>query len=181
MYRNMDAPDTKTVGYVVFYDADGSTLAIVLAVYDPDKQVDVQVDIKFIGESAAYAEMVGATLEEVTEESDKELYDVYKEYASPIYHLTYRTLGMPMRISIPSTAVRYNPNPYAKRNNFCVNGLDYDDTAGEFELIDGGVDIYMSLDEGSSSDYERGQIFFHRSDNTVVLVLVCTLDLTGSF
>ena len=181
MYRNMDAPETKTVGYVVFYDTDGSTLAIVYAVYDPEKQIEVEVDIEFIGESAAYAEMVGATLEEVTEESDKELYDIYKEYVAPIYHLTYRTLGMPMRISIPSTAVRYNPNPYAKRNNFRVNGLDYDDTAGEFELIDGGVDIYMTLDEGSTSDYERGQIFFHRSDNTVVLVLVCTLDLTGTF
>lgn len=181
MYNGMTPPETKTVGYVVFYDNDGSVLAIIVAVYDPDKFADEEVEIKFIGDSADYAEMAGATLEEVTEDTDKELYDLYKEYDAPIYHLTYRMLAMPMRITIPASAVMYNPNPYAKRHNFRVNGLNYDETAGEFELIDGGVDIYMSLAEGSDSDYEQGVILFHRADMTVALVLVCTLDLTDTF
>ena len=143
--------------------------------------MEEDVEIKFIGESADYAEMVGATLEEVTEESDKELYDMFIEYNAPIYHLTYRTLAMPMKIAIPPTSVMYNPNPYQKRNIFRVNDLNFDESAGDFEFIEGGVDIYMSLEEGSTSDYERGQIIFHRSDMSVSLVLVCTLDLTGTF
>lgn len=181
MYNGMTPPETENLGYVVFYDADGSVLAIIVAVYDPAKVADVEVNVEFIGESASYAEMVGATLEEVTADTDKELFDTFKEYCAPIYHLTYRTQGFPMRVSIPSNAVMYNPNPYAKRHIFVVNGLDYDEYVGDFELIDGGVDIYMILDEGSDSVYERGQILFHDAENNVVLVLVCTLDLTGSF
>lgn len=181
MYNGMTPSETKTVGYVVFYDEDDSVLAVIVAVFDPDKFMEEDVEIKFIGESADYAEMVGATLEKVTEETDKELYDMFKEYDAPIYHLTYRMLAMPMRITIPPTSVKYNPNPYQKRNIFRVNNLDYDESAGEFELIEGGVDIYMSLEEGSASDYERGQIIFHRSDMSVSLVLVCTLDLTGTY
>ena len=71
----------------------------------------------------------------------------------------------------------YTPNPYMKRNIFRVNNLNYDETVGRFELLEGGVDIYMVLDEGSASTYERGNILFYNSDNTVVLALVCTLDL----
>lgn len=176
MYMDMTPPSSKSTGYVVFYDEDGSTLAIITAVFDPSKVVEVEVNVEFIGESADYAEMTGATLEEVTEETDKELYDMYKEFVAPIYHLTYRMTGFPMRISIPSAAVKYNPNPYSKRHNFVINELDYDETVGEFSLIDGGVDVSMYPDEGS--DYERGHIFFHGADDVVLLVLVCTLDLT---
>jgi hypothetical protein len=87
-------------------------------------------------------------------------------------------MGMPMRISIPATAVMYSPNPYMKRNIFRVNNLNYDETVGRFDFIEGGVDIYMSLEEGSDSTYERGNILFYNADNNVVLALVCTLDLT---
>lgn len=176
MYMGMTPSETRTTGYVVFYDAAGSTLAVIVAVFDPSKVVDVEVNVEFIGESANNAALVGATLEIVTEDTDKELYDIHKEYMVPIYHLTYRTIGIPMRISVPPTAVKYNPNPYSKRHNFVINGLDYDETVGEFSLIDGGVDVYMFPDEGSN--YERGHIFFHTADNTVLFVLVCTLDLT---
>jgi hypothetical protein len=177
MYDAEDAvvPSSATTGYVVFYDAEGKTLAIVETIFDPSKVIGESAKIEFIGESAMYAEMVGATLEEVTEGS---LYDQYKEYGAPIYHLTYRMMGMPMRISIPSTAVLYTPNPYIKRNIFVVNGLNYDETVGRFDLMEGGVDIYMTLPEGSTSTYERGNILFYNSENTVVLALVCTLDLT---
>ena len=144
--------------------------------FDPSLVIGTELNVEFIGEAADYAEMVGATLEKVTAESDSELYDMYKEYIAPIYHLTYRTTGFPMRITVPATAVKYNPNPYAKRHNFVINGLDYDESVGEFSLIDGGVDVEMFADEGSY--YERGHIFFHAADDTIVLVLICTLDLT---
>lgn len=176
MYMNDTPSSAKTTGYVVFYDADGNTLAIIAAVFDPSLVIGTELNVEFIGEAADYAEMVGATLEKVTAESDSELYDMYKEYIAPIYHLTYRTTGFPMRITVPATAVKYNPNPYAKRHNFVINGLDYDESVGEFSLIDGGVDVEMFADEGSY--YERGHIFFHAADDTIVLVLICTLDLT---
>lgn len=177
MYDSDEAvvPSSATTGYVVFYDAEGKTLAIVETVFDPSKVIGEAAKVEFIGESAMYAEMVGATLEEITEGL---LYDQYKEYGAPIYHLTYRMLGMPMRISIPSTAVMYTPNPYIKRNIFVVNGLNYDETVGRFDLMEGGVDIYMILPEDSTSNYERGNILFYNSENMVVLALVCTLDLT---
>lgn len=171
-----DVPtSSSTSGYLVFYDSAQNPLAIVEVVFDPKKIIGEETEIKFIGESAQYAEMVGATLDHVTEGP---LFDQYKEYGAPIYHLTYRMMGMPMRLSIPPTAVLYSPNPYMKRHVFTVNGLNYDETVGRFELIDGGVDIYMNLEEGSTSTYERGNILFYNSDNQVVLALVCTLDLT---
>lgn len=176
MYMDMTPSSTKTTGYVVFYHADGSTAAIVVAVYDPSKAVEVEVNVEFIGDSVTESVVVGATLEKITPETDKELYDSYKEYMAPIYHLTYRTLDKPMRISVPKHALKYNPNPYSKRHNFVINGLDYDTNVGQFDLIDGGVDVYMYPSEGST--YERGVIFFHGVDDTVVLVLICTLDLT---
>ncbi|MBR5273743.1 MAG: BACON domain-containing protein [Bacteroidales bacterium] len=172
--EDMSVPETSTSGFVVFYDAAENPLAIVEVIFDPKKIIGEDVEIKFVGESAQYAEMVGATLEEVTEGT---LYDQYKEYGAPIYHLTYRMMGMPMRISIPATAVMYTPNPYVKRNIFRVNNLNYDETVGRFDLLEGGVDIYMVLEEGSTSEYERGNILFYNSENMVVLALVCTLDL----
>lgn len=171
----VDIPSSVTTGYVVFYDSSDNPLAIVEAVFDPNKVIGESEVIEFIGESAMYAEMVGATLEKIT---GGPLYDQYKEYGAPIYHLTYRMTDMPMRISIPATAVMYSPNPYIKRNIFRVNNLNYDETVGRFEFIEGGVDIYMSLQEGSTSTYERGNILFYNAENSVVLALVCTLDLT---
>lgn len=176
MYDKDEAvvPSSVTTGYVVFYDSEGNALAIVETIFDPSMVIGEAAKVEFIGESAMYAEMVGATLEEVTEGS---LFDQYKEYGAPIYHLTYRMMGMPMRISIPATAVMYTPNPYMKRDIFVVNGLNYDETVGRFDFLEGGVDIYMTLPEGSTSDYERGNILFYDSENNVVLALVCTLDL----
>ena len=177
MYASEDAsvPSSATTGYVVFYDSAENPLAIVEVVFDPTKVIGETSKVEFIGESAMYAEMVGATLEHITEGT---LYDMYKEYGAPIYHLTYRMMGMPMRITIPATAVMYSPNPYVKRNIFRVNNLNYDETVGRFDFLEGGVDIYMSLPDGSESDYERGNILFYNSENNVVLALVCTLDLT---
>lgn len=138
-------------------------------------EVDVNDVVQFIGESAQKAEMVGATLEKIIEGP---LWEQYNMDSAPIYHLTYRKKGMPMKISIPSSAVSHSSNPYSKSHIFKVNNIDFAETGGGFSLIDGGVDIYMTPDE--SSTYERGNFCFYNSNMNVVLVLICTLDLTSS-
>ena len=169
--------ETKSTGYVVFYGTEDRVLAVVACTLDPDTVIGDVADVKFIGESEMYAPMVGATLERVTE---GDLYDVYDEYMSPIYHLTYTMENMPMLISIPNSVKSYMPNPWSMINNFRVNGMDFDD--GSFEFIDGGVQIYMTMPEGKQRI--DGNIFFYSSsapsNDSIVLVLVCTLDLTGS-
>jgi hypothetical protein len=125
--------------------------------------------------------MAGATLEKVTEGP---LYDKYKEFMVPIYHLKYTMENMPLLLSVPTTARSYVPNPYDRRSFFLINGLNYDETIGEFERIDGGVQVYMIMPDGL--DYIQGVLFFYDTKNAsnaggenTVLVLVCTLDLTG--
>ena len=175
--------ETKKDGYVAFYDVDGNNLGVLKCTYDPDYTpvVGDEFRIEFIGESAMYAEMVGATLEEVTEGT---YYDVYKEYGAPIYQLTYRMENFPMKISLPQGTVFYSVNPYMYRDLFQVNGLSYDETGGSFSFVDGGVDIYMSLNpDKPESLVNKGTIMFSRerfnTTDKLTLILVCTLDLSG--
>lgn len=169
--------ESKSVGYVVFYGADDKVLAVVGCTFDPDTTIGEVDDIAFIGENAPYAEMFGATLERVTEGP---VYDQYKEYMVPIYHLTYRMENLPMLISLPNSVKSYMPNPWSKINNFKVNGMEFTD--GSFERIDGGVQIYMTMPEGTQKI--NGNIFFYSSslpsNDSIVFVLACTMDLTGS-
>lgn len=177
----MDA-DEKSESYVAFYDVAGNNLAVVRCIYDPSYAPDGGGEFtgEFIGESAYYAEMVGASLEEIT---SGPLFDQWIEYNAPIYQLTYKVDNFPMRITLPRGTVYYLPNPYAKRNLFRVNNLDYDESIGSFEFIEGGVDIYMSLDENSSSLVSKGVILFSsekfNTTDKVTLVLICTLDMSG--
>lgn len=173
--------EEKATGYVVLYGADENVLAVVKCTLDPETNIGDVADVSFLGESAYLAEMAGATLEKVTEGP---LYDKYKENMVPIYHLTYTMENMPLLLSMPTTARAYVPNPYSRRDCFLVNGLNYDETIGEFERIDGGVQVYMIMPDGL--DYIQGALFFYDTRNAVtasgenaVLVLVCTLDLTG--
>lgn len=173
--------EVKTSGFVVLYGSTDNVLAVVRCALDPETSIGDVADVSFLGESAYLAGMVGATLEEVTEGP---LYDKYKENMVPIYHLKYTMENMPMLLSIPTKARAYVPNPYGRRDCFLVNGLNYDETIGEFERIDGGVQIYMKMPDGL--DYIQGALFFYDARNAVsasgdnaVLVLVCTLDLTG--
>jgi hypothetical protein len=170
--------DEKITGYVAFYDAAGNTVAVIRCNLDPETNVGSDIKVEFIGDTAPYAEAMGATLVEVT---SGKLYDQYKEYMCPIYHLTYTQKNMPFTISLPITAKSYSVNPYAKRHVFRVNDLNYDETVGEFERIDGGVQIYMG-EKGSTSKYEEGNIMFYTGMNsgTVVLVLVCTYDIRNA-
>lgn len=74
-------------------------------------------------------------------------------------------------------------NPYVFKNYIRVNNNIYDEVfvnnkLGGIELVDGGVDIYLEMPE--ERDYMRGNIIFADAEGTTVLVLVCTLDLTGA-
>lgn len=178
----MDAEEL-TQGYIAFYDAYDKVLCVLECVFDPDKTSGGEDAgaVEFIGESAQYAEMVGATLTQIT---DGAQYDAWKEYGAPIYHLKYKVDNVPMKISLPRGTIYYMPNPYMKRDLFRVNDQNYDDQAGSFSYIDGGVDIYMSLDpENPDSLVSEGVIIFSskRFDTTeaVTLVLICTLDMRG--
>lgn len=175
------ASEEKATGYVVLYGTDENVLAAVKCTMDPETNIGDVADVSFLGESAYLAEMAGATLEKVTEGP---LYEKYKENMVPIYHLKYTMENMPMLLSMPASARAYVPNPYGRRDCFLVNGLNYDETIGEFERIDGGVQVYMIMPDGL--DYIQGALFFYDAKNAVsasgdnaVLVLVCTLDLTG--
>ena len=95
-------------------------------------------DVAFIGQSAMYAPMFGATLEKVTE---GELYDIYVSEGAPIYHLKYTMSGMPMSVSLPLEAKSYMPNPFGSMDYFSVNGIGFYDTdpLGSFGRNDGCI------------------------------------------
>ena len=169
--------EAKAVGYVVFYGMNNNVLAVIRCTFDPDTNIGEVADIEFIGENAPYAEMFGASLEHIV---DGPLYDQYKEYQVPIYHLTYTMEKLPMLISMPASVKSYMPNPWSLINNFRVNNMEYDN--GAFERTDGGVYIYMYMPEGKTRI--DGNIFFYSSaapsNDSIEFVLVCTMDLTGS-
>lgn len=181
MYRNIDAPDSKMTGYVVFYDADESVLAIIECIFDPEMVIDTDVTVEFTEQSAMYAEMMGFTLEQLTE---GELFDMYYDGMSPVYHLRYTMSGMPMAIKLPAKVKKHNVNPYNFRSAFRVNDLVYDEYFGPNDLMgevqtndEGAVEIYMSMPEGSTDTMIRGNINFTDASDTPVVILVCTLDL----
>lgn len=181
MYMRMDAPDKQDIGYVVFYDADGSVLAIIECIFDPETIIDTDVKLEFTEQSAMYAEMMGFTLEQLTE---GELFDAYYDGMSPVYHLRYTMSGMPMEIKIPANVKKHNVNPYNIRSAFRVNDLVYDEYVGpggymgEIEVSDeGAVEIYMSMPEGSEDTMIRGNINFLDASDATVVILICTLDL----
>lgn len=108
-----------------------------------------------------------------------DLYDGWKEYNCPIYHLTYLTDDRPLTITpLPSKAKIYSVNPYSNRHCFKVNNLNYDSSVGQFKLVDGGVTISMQMPEGSNQKKINGTILFYDGNQSVVLVLCCTLDLS---
>jgi len=172
----MDTDQTAS-GYVVFKGSSDNVLAVVKCSLNPDNVIGEVADVYFLGESEQYAPMAGATLEFITEGT---LYDRYKEYGVPIYHLTYTMENMPMLLYIPQNIKSYMPNPYALIDNFRINNQTFDD--GSFERIDGGVQVYMEMPEGKSKI--TGNIMFYTSKSPsneyMALVLAVTMDLTGS-
>lgn len=175
--------DVYSEGFIAFYDAAGNNLGVIRCYFDPSQAPvgGADVNIEFIGESADYAGMIGASLTEVT---SGPLYDSWIEYNAPIYHLKYKVDNFPMRITLPKGTIYYMTNPYSKRNLFRVNDLNYDEYMGSFSYLDGGVDINMSLDpEQPDSLVNEGVIIFSKekfnTTDKVTLILVCTLDMSG--
>jgi len=169
--------ETAQTGHVVLYGTEGNVLAVIECRFDPEEIIGEVADVAFIGESVMYAPMVGATLEDVREDSS---FSHYREGNALVYHLRYTMPAMPMTISIPSSIKKHTVNPYTFRHNIRVNDLKYDEdfvngVLGGIALVDGGVTIYMEMPEGR--DYLRGNIIFSNSADETILVLVCTLDL----
>ena len=189
MFMDMTPSDKKETGYVVFYDADGSVLAIIECVFDPEVVVN-EVVVEFTAEAAQYAQMTGASLEHLTQGP---IFDQFSDGMYTVYHLTYKMEGMPLKVKIPATVKKHNVNPYSYRAFFKVNNLVYDeyfgpnDLLGEVELDnEGAVEIYMNRpdtnvqiggEELPANVYRSVINFVDRSD-AVVFVLVCTLDLS---
>lgn len=183
---NMEKVPAVPEAYFVFRDKDKKALAVMKFVYDPNKIPDSGDNtnaISFTEQSKMYAEMVGATLEHLTE---GEIYNKYVSGASgaPIYHLTYTMEGMPLSVILPVTVKKHNVNGWSESSYIRVNNTIYYETfvnnvLGGVELNDeGAVEIYMNMPEGK--DFLRGNINFTTSDDTIVAILVCTLDLRGS-
>lgn len=169
--------ETAQTGHVVLYGATGNVLAVIECRFDPEEIIGEVADVAFIEESVMYAPMVGATLEDVSEDPS---FSQYREGQALVYHLRYTMPAMPMTISIPSSIKKHTVNPYMFRHNIRVNDLKYDEdfvngVLGGVALVDGGVTIYMEMPEGR--DYLRGNIIFSNSADETILVLVCTLDL----
>ena len=182
MYRDLEPSKKKETGYVVFYDTDASVLAIVECIFDPEVIIVDEVTLEFTEQSAMYAEMMGFTLEKLTE---GDLFDLYYDGMSPVYHLRYTATGMPMSVKLPSTVRKHNVNPYNLRTAFRVNNLVYDeyfgpnDFMGEIETNDeGAVEIYMSMPEDVTDTMIRGNINFVDKSDATVVILICTLDLS---
>lgn len=189
---SMPADKKGLVGYVAFYDKDGNAMAVVTCTYDTSKYIVPEFDVEFIGYSVTEAAQVGATLEQVTNESDEQLYKEimagvsYALYPPKIYILTYTVENKPQRISLPENLVHYHTvNPYAMKDYIRVNDIVYDAEVEGLEYMgvkieDGGVTIHMDMPDNHESRRIEGNIYFTDtvSQTNTVIVLYCILDLT---
>lgn len=172
--------ETEDSGYVVFYGSTDNVLAVIRCTFSPETVIEEVPEVRFIGDSESSASAAGATLERLTK---GELYDQYKEGHTPVYHLRYTSADAPMLISLPSGVKTHDVNPWNLQYYIRVNDNVYSETfvndkLGGIELIDGGVMIYMDMPEGD--DFMRGNINFRAANDNLLLILVCTMDLTGS-
>lgn len=152
---------TKTEGFIKFIGADNEVLAVVYCIFDPDFSPAGSGEtgaVTFIGEMAAYASMVGASLEEVT---SGDYYEMYKEYGCPIWNLTYASYmaqTMPMSISVPDyTMASVTPTDYS----------EYVWAEGTM----GGATIYMQYPETITD--ATAVIMFYGGSGSTSFVLVC--------
>lgn len=156
---------TKTIHITQTYD-DGSTT----------NGDDIVHFVDFASARAA-----GATLERLT---SGKLYKEYRDGNVPVYHLTYTKESTPLRITLPENIIKHNVNPYGNIRNIRVNDTVYEEYFGPNDILgevvlddDNSVAIYMSLPSGK--DYMRGNINFTASDDTLSVILICTLDISA--
>lgn len=181
MYMDMVLPTSAQTAYLVFYDAEGSTLAIIECIFDPTAAVVDEVVVEFTEESAAEAERLGFTLEKLT---SGEIFDTYYDGMSTIYHLRYTNADNPLSIRIPSKVRTHNVSPYDLRTCFRVNDVIYDEFFGPGDILgevvlaeDSSVTVHMSMPSDTDKTMIRGNINFVSGSDAVVFILVCTLDI----
>lgn len=181
MYMDMELPSKAQTSYLVFYDEQNATLAIVECVFDPSQAVVDEVLVEFTEESAALAAQLGYTLEKLTE---GEIFDLYYDGQHPVYHLRYTGVDNPLSIKVPSKVKKHNVSPYELRDCFRVNDVIYDEYFGPNNILgevvlteDSALTIHMSMPENSDKTMIRGNINLSSGSDTIVFILVCTLDL----
>ncbi|MBQ8839421.1 MAG: hypothetical protein IJ005_08895 [Bacteroidales bacterium] len=181
-------------GYIAFYGIDGSTIAVIQCDYDPSVNLQPDVVVEFTELSQQYADMVGASLVQLTSGN---IYNaVFHDDKTPIYHLKYTMENMPLKIKIPSNVLKHTVGPYGYRNFFKVNGVIYDEYFGPNDILseietddEGAVEISMSKPDDVlvisdkiplAEDEYMALIYFNDKSDAHVFILVCTLDLSGS-
>ena len=120
----------------------------------------------------------GALLQRIT---SGEVFEVYKNGETPVYHLVYTQVNRPVRIVLPSTIQKHNVNPSNLKTNIRVNNTIYDEYIGPNDILmevvlgsDNSVEVIMELPEGE--DFLRGNINFTEADDSPMVIVVCTLD-----
>ena len=211
MYFNTDPeklpalPTVPSTGYVVFYDTDGSVLAIIECV-SPCKEEEV-VTPPEIGENDIVDDYGNVYYENTSYFSDPEAaaaagaklyqvrsgiyFDQYKENECPILILEYSSADTEVEISLPSMTAFWQVMPYKYRDFITMNGNTMADTEGmlfDSEITD-KVKIRMSEDvalnkddiESNSKDSPAGlKVLFHKDmgNASPFVVIFCRLNLS---
>ena len=211
MYFNSDPdmlpelPAVPSTGYVVFYDTDGSVLAIIECV-SPCKEEEV-VTPPELGENDIIDEYGNIYFENTSYFSDPEAaaaagaklyqvrsgvyFDQYKENECPILILEYSSVDTEVEITLPSKTAFWQVMPYKYRDFITMNGNTMVDTEGmlfDSEITD-KVRIHMSEDvalnkadiESNSKDSPAGlKVLFHKNMGTAspFVVIFCRLNLS---
>ena len=195
MYDGKTLPLEPSMGYVVFYGADGSVYAIIECISpvgtgesaDPDTKIEVSSE-RFVDPSAAAA--AGATVYEITAGPT---YDRYKEYSCPILKLVYTKSPTSLQINVPTTTFQFTLYDNTGDDTWVkVDGKDIYNDAGyiwdwndkkggyvgsspDGKSYDGTAEISMTAATSTSANM---LLHPHGSDTgTVVCVIVCVLDL----
>lgn len=195
MYDEMELPLEPSVGYVVFYGADGSVYAVVECVspvgeaedLDPDTKIDVSAE-RFADPATASA--AGATVYEITAGPT---FDRYKEYTCPILKLVYTKSATSLLLNVPTSTFQFTLYDNTGDESWIkVDGKDIYNDAGyiwdwndkkggyvgsspDGKSYDGTAEISMTASVSTSAN----MLLHPRNSNnsTVVCVIVCVLDL----
>lgn len=182
MYDELTLPVSANIGYLVLYGPDGKVYAIVECIspfesVDPDTKFDVGTE-RFV--NPAVAEAAGATIYEITAGPT---YNDNKQYRCTVLKLTYKDQTTALKINIPKQARSFTVNPASNHSFATVNDKDIDNDAGQLlewneqqgkyvGTFDGIAEIKMHSDKSDSAT-----VLFYNSNSSVILVLVCVLDL----
>ena len=157
-------PQEDAVAYFEFIGIDKSVLAVIKFRFDPTCIPDLgdfSTEVKISNDYIAEAEKEGITLTEVTE---GDIYEAYKEYNCPIYHLSFTKDASKVKLTLPVTATCYVPNPYQYRSNILVNDMDFDNRIGEMTKTNGAVFVKAIMPETIISQVDSNNIQHKEND-----------------